>query len=106
MISEADVERALDWMRDNAERMAKAKADRITMENYKSVVKAECMAEKINEPVNAQERHAYSSPRYKKHLDDLETAITIDEKLRFLYEAAQVKISVWQTWSKNQRGVL
>jgi len=106
MITEADIERALDWMRDNAEKMAKAKADRVTVENYKSVVKAECMTEHISEPVNAQERYAYSSPRYKKHLEDIRTAIELDEKLKFLYEAAQVKISYWQTWSKNQRGGL
>lgn len=106
MITEADIERALDWMRDNAEKMAKAKADRVTLENYKSVIKAELMSERVSDPVNAQERHAYSHPSYKNHLEAIRIAIEEDERLKFLYEAAQVKISYWQTWSKNQRGGL
>ena len=106
MISETDIERALDWMRDNAEKMALARANRQTVENYKSVVKAMIMTEYKGLKLGEQEREAYASQKYKDHLDVIHSAIEEDEKLRLYHEAAQTKISYWQTWSKNQRGGL
>ena len=42
---------------------------------------------------------------YITHLDAMKTAIYEDEKLRFLIEAAKIKISAWQTMEKANANV-
>ena len=103
MIDEADIEKALDWLRDNAEEAAGARADRLHMEEYRKSLKAQIMGEHLDKPVNAQEREAYADPRYKEFLVAMKEAIHLDERLRFLREAASAKISAWQTFSANAR---
>ena len=39
-ISEDDVQKAVDWLRDNAEACAKARATRIYLEEYRKSIKA------------------------------------------------------------------
>ena len=103
MITDDDAEAALDFMRDNADKAAHARADRLYMEDYTRVLKSEIMKEHLDKAVNAQEREAYADARYKDHLEALRTAIFEDEKLGFLMKAAETKVSAWQTFSANMR---
>lgn len=108
MISEADIERAIDWLRDNAEPAAKSRAERLYLDDYSRVLKATIMSEHLAEPVNAQERHAYADVRYRNHLEALKLATFEDEKARYLREAAAAKIEVWRSqlsWAKTQESV-
>ena len=103
MLTEAEIQRAVDYLRDNAEAAASARATRIYMEEYRKVVKAQIQAEQPDEPLGAQERRAYSSERYLKHLEAMRTAIADNERYRFLREAALAKIEAWRTQSANER---
>lgn len=105
MISEADVERALDWMRDNAEPAAKAKAERIYMEQYLKSVEAELCAEKAGASVKAQENYARTHASYKAQLQAIKEAVHQEEALRWLMIAAQAKVEVWRSQSANNRGM-
>jgi hypothetical protein len=100
MISQKDVERALDFLRDSAEQAAINKSNRVYVEDYLKVIKANIMANHADKPVNAQEREAYTHPEYVAHLQAIKEAVYEDEKLRFLIDAAKCKISAWQTISK------
>ena len=100
MISQRDIEKALDFLRDSAESAAVNRSNRVYMEEYRKSLKAQLMSENLDMPVNAQEREAYKNVEYITHLDAMKTAIYEDEKMRFLIEAAKVKISVWQTMEK------
>jgi len=103
VISDEEIDKALDYLRDNATPAAQARANRIYMEEYRKVVKASLMGISNEGAVGAQERFAYAHPDYTKHLDAMRTAIEMDERHRFLLAAAQAKIEAWRSEQANQR---
>lgn len=104
MLSEASIEAAVDYLRDSATEAAQATANRQHLEKFTSVIKSLIMSEHLAEPVNAQERYAYSDTRYKNHLEGLKVAIFEDSRFMNLRDAAEVKIRAWQTMCSNERG--
>lgn len=106
MINDDEVEKAVDYLRDNARKAAQAKADRLYMEEYRKSVKSQIMREHLSQPLGAQEREAYADPRYKTHLEALRTAIEGDEYHRWMLAAAEAKIEAWRTQSSNNRGLV
>jgi hypothetical protein len=104
-ITETEIEKALDYLRDNADAAARARAERIYMEEYRKVVKAQLMKEHDGIPISAQEREAYADPNYAAHLDALREAVFQDEKHRFLLEAAKAKCDAWRTQSATERAM-
>ncbi len=105
MITEEEVEKALDYLRDGALKAAKARAERIYAEEFTRVVKAQIMGEHNSLAVNAQERYAYADPRYIHHLEALKQAVFEDEKHRFLLAAADAKIQAWRTQQATERAM-
>lgn len=103
MITDDEVERALDFLRAGAEKAAVARAQRIVTEEYRKVIKADLMQSHTDLSIGAQEREAYADPRYKAHLEAIREAVTEDERCRFLREAALAKIEAWRTQSSNER---
>ena len=105
MINEEEVNKALEWLVANADKAAEARANRQYLEDFSRTIKAEIMSEHITEAVNAQERFAYSDSRYKVHLEGLREAIKLDERYRWLKDAAIAKLDCWRTQQANLRGV-
>jgi len=105
MISQRDIEKALDFLRDSADEAAQNRANRIYMEEFRKSLKAQLMSENMEMAVNAQEREAYKNVQYITHLDAMKTAIYEDEKLRFLIEAAKIKITAWQTMERSNANI-
>lgn len=103
MIDEADIEKALDWMRDNADEAALAIANRIYLEEYRKTMKSLCMQKHLDKAVNAQEREAYADDEYIKILSAIKEAVHEAERWQFMYKAADAKIKAWQTFSANAR---
>ena len=103
MISDTDIEKAVDWLRDSAPKIAKARAEMIYAEEYRKSLKAMLLREHIDESLGAQEREAYADERYKKHIESYREAIEKYELLRAQREAANVKIEAWRSMSANQR---
>jgi hypothetical protein len=102
-ITDDEIDKALDYLRDNARDAAQAKANRVYVEEYRKVVKAQLMKEHASMSAVLQEREAYSDPRYAQHLDAIKQAVEIDEGHRFLRAAADAKIEAWRTQSSNTR---
>ena len=102
-ISDEEIDKALDYLRDNARDAAQARANRVYVEEYRKVVKAQLMKEHGSMSAVLQEREAYSDPRYVQHLEAIKQAVEIDEGHRFLRAAADAKIGAWQTQSANGR---
>jgi hypothetical protein len=102
-LTDHDVEAAFDWLRENASVAAKARAERIYVEEYLRVVKATIMKEHGSIPVAAQEREALADERYAAHLTAIKEAVFADERIRFLREAAIAKIDAWRSASANER---
>jgi hypothetical protein len=103
MISDHDIERAIDYLRDNARKAAKARAEREYLDEYRKVAKAQIMREHDNKPIGTQEAIAYADPRYIAHLATMKIAIEADEYHRWSRTAAEAKLSAWQTMSANNR---
>lgn len=104
LISDDDVQLALDRLRFKASDAAKARAERIYMEAYCKTVKANVMKNHVSLPLSAQEREAYSSSEYQTQLGVMRDAIEKDEMHRWQMIAAQAVIEAWRTASANQRG--
>jgi hypothetical protein len=103
VISEADIERAVDWLAANATPAAKARAERIYMEAWIKTVLAQQMREHPDLPVAGQEREARVSAPYLAALDALRAAVEADEKSRYLRDAAGAKIEAWRTMESTRR---
>lgn len=103
---ELNIFKALDFIRDKAPAYAKAKAQRIYLEEFRKTKKALCMraAESAGtNAISAQERDAYADPEYQALLDGLRAAVEEEERLRWLIVGAQARIEVWRTLEANKR---
>ena len=104
--SEISVFKCLDFLRDQAKPFAQAKANRIYMEEARKSMKAVLMkkAEEAGHKSAAlQEREAYASEDYLKHLEALRIAVEEEERLRWLMIAAQSRIEAWRSLESTRR---
>lgn len=102
-ITDDEIDKALDYLRDNARDAAQAKANRVYVEEYRKVIKAQLMKENGTLSGILQEREAYADARYIAHLEAIKQAVEIDEQHRFMRAAADAKIEAWRTQSSNSR---
>lgn len=105
MITEQDIEKALDYLRDNAGNAAKARAEREYLDEYKKVLKATIMRENSKESLGAQEAIALSDQRYLTHLEAFKIAVEADEYFKWMRAAAETKIESWRTQCSNERAM-
>ena len=106
MISDESAEKASDFLRDNAEEAGRLRGARIYAEEYRKHLKAILMTEIAEQPIGAQERHAYAHVRYADHLNNMRDAVIKGETNKALREAAVMRIETWRSWSANVRGKL
>lgn len=98
--------RAVDFIIKKAPEYAKAKADRVMLEEFRKSKKALLMKEALKngiEAANAQEREAYADPEYIELLHGLAAAIEKEETLKWKLEAARMKTDIWRTEQANSR---
>jgi len=105
LITDEEIEKAVDWLRDNADESAKSRATRIYMEEYRKSLKALLMKKHVELPISAQEREAYADKDYINHLRAIKLAVEKDEKMRFLRVSAEAKIEAWRSMSANIRSI-
>ena len=98
-----DPHKAVDYIIANAKKFAKAKAERIYLEEYRKSLKAILMKQSMETAVNAQEREAYSHDDYVALLVGLKEAVEIEEKLRWDLIGAQARVEIWRTEQANNR---
>lgn len=104
--AEINIFKSLDFIRDNATAYAKAKSERVYLEEFRKTKKALLMrdAEIAGSKSSAtQEREAYAHPEYLVVLDGLKAAVEAEEQFRWLMVAAQAKIECWRTIEANRR---
>ena len=98
--------KAVDYIIKNAPAYAKAKSDRVYLEEFRKSKKALLMKDALKqgiEAANAQEREAYANPEYIELLEGLAAAIEKEETLKWLIEAARMKTDIWRTEQANNR---
>ena len=107
-MSDKDIDpmQAVEYMIAKSGEYAQAKANRIYCDEYRKSLKSILMKEAMTHghlAVNAQEREAYSSPKYIEHLHALKAAVEAEETLRYQLVSAQARIEVYRTQSANER---
>lgn len=103
---EIKIFRALDFIRDNAPFYAKAKAERIYLEEFRKTKKALLMRDAEiagHKSAVAQEREAYANETYRQLLEALRDSVEAEEKFRWQFVSAQARIEVWRTIEANKR---
>ncbi len=96
-------ELAIEYIFKHGRRYAKAKAERIYLEEYRKSLKAIIMKRSLENAVNAQEREAYSDPEYVELLKGLREAVEVEEEIRWGLVAAQARIEVWRSMEATSR---
>lgn len=104
-LTESEVDKAVEFLRDSADSSAKYRAERLYVEEYRKSLKAILMKQFGDLPISAQEREAYSHKDYIAHLKAIKIAVEKDERQRFLRAGAEAKIQAWQTKSANLRSI-
>ena len=103
MSQDRDPHKAVDYIIANANKFAKAKAERVYLEEYRKSLKALLMKRSLEESIGAQEREAYAHEEYQKLLKGLQAAVEVEEKLRWDLIAAQARVEIWRTEQANIR---
>ena len=99
----SDPNKAVDYLLANAGKFAKAKSERVYLEEFRKSKKAILMAQSTADAANAREQYAYSHPEYLSLLDGLRAAVEVEEKLRWDLIAAQARVEIWRTEQANNR---
>jgi len=104
-ISDASLEKALDWLRDNAQAIGDAKAASISTARMREHILALEMKRYPTLPVSGQEREARASEAYKRAIVDEAKAAGAYETMRAMREAAALKIEAWRSEQANFRAM-
>jgi hypothetical protein len=100
--------KVVEFLLKNAGKYAKAKAERIYLDEFRRSKRALLMqdAELHGYDTSAsQERQAYSHPEYQELLMGLKEAVEVEEKLRWQLIAAQMKIDIWRSQEASNRQI-
>jgi rhamnose utilization protein RhaD (predicted bifunctional aldolase and dehydrogenase) len=105
LVSDSAVEKALDYLRDNADAIGEAVREAKMRESMVKVVLAFMMKGYPELSAAAQEREARASPDYLEAVKAEAKAAGELAKMRALREAASMKIEVWRSASANYRSM-
>lgn len=105
IVSDNEVERALDFLRDSADAVGKARARLIRSGHMVKHVEALLTLASEQRSVEAKKCEAKTDPRWLEAVTEEAEAAGEFEKLRALREAASAKIEAWRSESANYRGM-
>jgi len=90
------------YIMENAPKFAQAKAERVFIENYLRTVKSRLMNQEAGTLGN-KEAYAYAHPDYLAQLLALKDATQMEENLKFMLLAAQMRHDTWKTQEYSKR---
>jgi len=102
-MTEAEAQKAIDFIRDNAPKFAQAKAERTYIENALKSKKAILMADSDASSLGAKEMYAYAHPDYMTLLHGLKAAVAIEEEIKWMMEAAKLRFEHYKIECFNNR---
>jgi hypothetical protein len=94
---------AIEFIIKTAPLYAKAKSDRMYLEEFRRSKHAQLKSLAGTEVLGKQDTFAYAHPEYVEILEGIREAVELEERYRWLMTAAQARISVWQTEQYNAR---
>ena len=97
-----DPNKCVAYIMENAPKFAQAKAERVFIENYLRTVKSRLMQQEEGTLGN-KEAYAYAHPDYLAQLLALKDATQMEENLKFMLLAAQMRHDTWKTQEYSKR---
>lgn len=94
---------AVDFIIKKSGEFAKAKAQRVFLEEYRKSKKALLMSECLEKAANAREQYAYAHKDYQALLEGLRAAVEVEEELKWQLVAAQARVEVWRSQEASNR---
>jgi len=85
---------------------AKAKSERIYIEQFRKSKKALLMVEGGKNGIKTavdREQYAYAHPEYQELLTGLKEAVEVEETCRWTLEQLKMKFEMWRTIQANER---
>ena len=95
--------RAIQFIVDTAPLYAKAKSDRMFLEEFRRSKHAQLKSLAKTEVLGKQDTFAYAHPEYVEILEGIRAAVEIEERYRWLMTAAQAKVECWRTAQYSAR---
>lgn len=105
IVSDGEVERALDFLRDSADAVGKARARLIRSGHMVKHIEALLTLASEQRSVEAKKCEAKTDTRWLEAITEEAEAAGEFEKLKALREAASAKIEAWRSESANYRGM-
>ena len=105
IVSDFELEKALDFLRDSAAALGAARAEMIRCSHMVKVVKALEMKRHNDKPATKAEVEALASDEYLDALTNDAIAAGEFEKLRALREAASMRIESWRSEQASIRAM-
>ena len=100
-MSDFNPHKSVDFIITTAPKFAKAKAERVYLEQFRSSKKALLMSQSPAKAAVEREQHAYAHPEYVQLLEGLRAAV--EERLKWELVAAQARIEVFRTQEATAR---
>lgn len=100
-----DPQGAVEQLWKMAPAYAKAKAERVYLEEFRKSKKALLMQIHSDKPIGAQEREAYAHPEYIGLLAALQVAVEAEETMRWRLVACQTSVEVWRSQEASNRNI-
>ena len=105
MTKPIDPQASVEQLWKMAPAYAKAKAERIYLEEFRTSKKAILMGGCKDLPLGGQEREAYSHPEYIGLLAALQVAVETEETLRWRLESCRLAVDVWRSQNASNRTI-
>lgn len=105
IVSDEELEKALDWLRDNAKEMGDAKARVVRAGHMLKHIEALETKMSQEKSVEARKADARCSLRYVAAIEEDAVAAGEYEKMKSLREAAALKIEAWRSEQANFRAL-
>jgi hypothetical protein len=100
-----DPNKAVDFLLNKAPEYAKAKAQRVYIEQYRKSLKAILFLGDGGKTIAEREAAAYAHSDYLVLLEGLKEAVEQEESLRWQMVAAEARIEVWRSQEATNRTV-
>ena len=94
---------AIEFIIKTAPLYAKAKSDRMFLEEFRRSKHAQLKSLAGTEVLGKQDTFAYAHPEYVEILEGIREAVEREERFRWLMTAAQARIEVWRTEQYSAR---
>jgi len=101
-VDDIDPNKAIEYIQRESKNYADALAQANYLERYLKTKKAELMGEEIGS-LGAKEAFAYAHRDYVSLLEALRTAENTKEHLRYMLDAAKLRIEVWRVTEYTKR---